>query len=344
MVTKYYYGAFGPMSRLLAFRRGGTLHWVGSDHLGGTIRVMDSSFAAVDGMRYEPYGEDRDTGSSLNTDRKFTGQTEDQSIGLYWYASRAYDPDTGRFCTPDPIVPAPGYPPALNRYSYVYNNPLKYTDPSGHSPEWFNEAWKAEFRAAHDGVEPEDEDFVYRYMTMAAATGLLQQTLGDFANDVGHGEWPHSNLPDKSQFDLGANIRRAAELGGDDQSLLSALEFASLLVPGGGWDYKTTIGPKFQNFGNFHFGIVVSAFLEARTPVPSPRRPNTPALVPQEKRGEFALGVAGLVHIGTTRGGEGVPFFKAPYGDDPMDQAWIKLGMHFYHSLSISVVRAAAKL
>ncbi len=122
-------------SHLVAFRRGGTLHWVGSDHLGGTIRVLDSSFAAVDGMRYEPYGEDRDSGDSLNTDRKFTGQTEDESVGLYWYASRAYDPDAGRFCTPDPIVPAPGNPQSLNRYSYVYNNPLKYVDKTGNVPE-----------------------------------------------------------------------------------------------------------------------------------------------------------------------------------------------------------------
>ena len=65
----------------MAFRRGGTLHWVGADHLGGTIRVLDSGFTALDGMRYKPYGEDRDTGSSLNTDRKFTGQTEDETAG-----------------------------------------------------------------------------------------------------------------------------------------------------------------------------------------------------------------------------------------------------------------------
>jgi len=35
-------------------------------------------------------------------------------------------------------VPEPGNPQALNRYSYVYNNPLKYTDPSGH---WLETAW-----------------------------------------------------------------------------------------------------------------------------------------------------------------------------------------------------------
>ena len=97
-MTKYYSASLGALSRPVAFRRGGTLHWVGSDHLGGTIRVLDSSFTALDGMRYKPYGEDRDTGSSLNTDRKFTGQTEDETAGLYWYASRAYDPEIGRFC------------------------------------------------------------------------------------------------------------------------------------------------------------------------------------------------------------------------------------------------------
>ena len=125
VVTKYYYASLGATSRLIAFRRAGTLHWAGTDHLGGTIRVLDSSFAAVDGMRYEPYGDDRDAGDSLNTDRKFTGQTEDQSIGLYWYQSRAYDPEIGRFVSPDVVVPEPGNPQALNRYSYVYNNPLK---------------------------------------------------------------------------------------------------------------------------------------------------------------------------------------------------------------------------
>jgi len=35
-------------------------------------------------------------------------------------------------------VPEPGNPQALNRYAYVYNNPLKYTDPSGH---WLETAW-----------------------------------------------------------------------------------------------------------------------------------------------------------------------------------------------------------
>jgi len=53
---------------------------------------------------------------------------------LYDYRARFYDPALGRFLQPDPVVPEPGNPQALNRYAYVYNNPLRYTDPSGHVP------------------------------------------------------------------------------------------------------------------------------------------------------------------------------------------------------------------
>ncbi|MGQ9674125.1 MAG: hypothetical protein ACUVX1_00460 [Chloroflexota bacterium] len=65
---------------------------MGTDHLGSTIRVADSGFNAVDGMRYRPYGGSRDVGSNLKTDHKYTGQVEDGSVGLCWYNSRAYDP------------------------------------------------------------------------------------------------------------------------------------------------------------------------------------------------------------------------------------------------------------
>ncbi len=44
----------------------------------------------------------------------------------------------GRFVQPDTIVPEPGNPQSLNRYAYVTNNPLRYTDPSGH---WLETVW-----------------------------------------------------------------------------------------------------------------------------------------------------------------------------------------------------------
>jgi hypothetical protein len=51
---------------------------------------------------------------------------------LYFFNARYYSGALGRFVSADTIVPQPGNPQAFNRYSYVTNNPVKYTDPSGH--------------------------------------------------------------------------------------------------------------------------------------------------------------------------------------------------------------------
>ena len=51
---------------------------------------------------------------------------------MLFYGARWYDPQVGRFLQPDTIVPQPGDPQSLNRYSYALNNPLRYTDPTGH--------------------------------------------------------------------------------------------------------------------------------------------------------------------------------------------------------------------
>jgi RHS repeat-associated protein len=67
------------------------------------------------------------------------------SVGLYDYPlrgpllrsgnARMYSPLLARFISADTIVPDPANPQALNRSAYVLNNPLRYTDPSGHKPQ-----------------------------------------------------------------------------------------------------------------------------------------------------------------------------------------------------------------
>jgi RHS repeat-associated protein len=70
---------------------------------------------------------------NVDPEHRFTGQKLDPENGLYYYGARYYDPELARFISPDPIVPSAGDPQSHNRYSYVRNNPVKYTDPTGHS-------------------------------------------------------------------------------------------------------------------------------------------------------------------------------------------------------------------
>jgi len=58
---------------------------------------------------------------------------------LAYDSARYYDPSLGRFISADTIAPSFGNPQNRNRYSYALNNPLKYTDPTGHCVEGFDE-------------------------------------------------------------------------------------------------------------------------------------------------------------------------------------------------------------
>ena len=75
----------------------------------------------------------------MPTDKLFTGQRLD-STGLYYYNARYYDPGIGKFISPDSIIPNYFNPQFLNRYSYCLNNPLKYTDSTGHFLDWIFDA------------------------------------------------------------------------------------------------------------------------------------------------------------------------------------------------------------
>jgi len=103
----------------------GAVTYYDHDQLGSTV-----GSSSGESTRYWPYGATR-SGSVASTAYRFTGQRQDVA-GLYFYQSRWYDAGIGRFLQPDPLIPDPGDPQSLNRYAYVCNNPLRYTDPTGH--------------------------------------------------------------------------------------------------------------------------------------------------------------------------------------------------------------------
>jgi RHS repeat-associated protein len=95
--------------------------------------VDKNSDGTVTGTKtYYPFGEARFSTSLMLTDKLFTGQREMTGLGIYHYGARFYSPKLGRFLSADTINLNPANPQKLNHFSYGANNPLRYTDPTGH--------------------------------------------------------------------------------------------------------------------------------------------------------------------------------------------------------------------
>jgi RHS repeat-associated protein len=118
----------------------GTFSYTYSDHLGNIV-ALSSKTGTLDNnslARYDPFGNFRTTPTTNpgTTNHGFTGHrhnnTGANNLGLIYMNARYYMPEVGRFVSPDTIVPEPGEPQSYNRYSYSYNNPVNYTDPTGH--------------------------------------------------------------------------------------------------------------------------------------------------------------------------------------------------------------------
>jgi len=111
--------------------------WLGSDRLDSTpSRTVRMSEA------YAPFGEPYT--SSGSTDVAFTGQNQDTLAGLDDFPAREYSYQ-GRWASPDPAGLAavdPTNPQSWNRYAYVMNNPLIWTDHSGLCPD--DNSWGAQ--------------------------------------------------------------------------------------------------------------------------------------------------------------------------------------------------------
>jgi RHS repeat-associated protein len=93
-------------------------------------------------LRYKPWGEQRLLTGLPRTQRRYTGQVDqnDAFVGsIIDYGARFYSPWLGRFVSADTIIPGGKNPQAFNRYSYVLSRPLNYIDPSGHSQDEFSD-------------------------------------------------------------------------------------------------------------------------------------------------------------------------------------------------------------
>jgi len=129
----------------------GVFYFTYTDHLGNisAMSTIAGVYVADSRAWYDPFGTfisdptanppDANPVPSSNpsiSNHGFTGHrhnnTGTNNLGLIYMNARYYLPEIGRFVSPDTIVPDPSNPQSYNRYSYGYNNPVKYVDPSGH--------------------------------------------------------------------------------------------------------------------------------------------------------------------------------------------------------------------
>ncbi len=102
-------------------------YFVHTDHLGTPQVMTDINQDIVWEADYNPFGKAIVTTELVENNVRFPGQYFDEETGLHYNYFRDYDPLTGRYIESDPI----GLSGGLNTYSYVANNPIRYSDRLG---------------------------------------------------------------------------------------------------------------------------------------------------------------------------------------------------------------------
>jgi len=144
-VTEYrqYIAAAGETVAVITERTNNTnnTRYLYGDHQGTVVAITDANGQLVSRYHYDPFGQRQEvtwtdnTVSSLIDDIVNRGYTQHENLavlGLIHMNGRVYDPKLGRFLSADPFVQFPISTQGYNRYSYVGNNPLSFTDPSGY--------------------------------------------------------------------------------------------------------------------------------------------------------------------------------------------------------------------
>ncbi len=110
-----------------------------TDHLGTPRLITNPANRALWRWDFDPFGilpaDSNPSGlGTLTYNLRFPGQFYDTESGMHYNYYRDYDPQLGRYIQSDPI----GLRGGLNTYAYAYDNPLRFSDPTGECPPGFD--------------------------------------------------------------------------------------------------------------------------------------------------------------------------------------------------------------
>ena len=177
------------------------------DHLNSVEVITDRNGEVVVNKSFDVWGRPRSEGDwsalgnfQVKDQLGFRGFTDHEHIdetGLIHMNGRVYNPIIGRFLTPDPTIPFAEVQQSYNRYSYVRNNPLKYTDPTGYKEDLLQQSTQQEQQKVEEEVivigESEDSGKTEKTtelsssdntVTNVGASGASQTSVGNTSNNT----------------------------------------------------------------------------------------------------------------------------------------------------------------
>jgi RHS repeat-associated protein len=193
----------------------------------GSVRAVtkkvNGQWTVVARHDYMPFGEEVAPPSPPQDKRLFTGKERDNETGMDYFGARYYRADVGRFTTVDPVQTISENltdPQRWNRYSYVRNNPLRYTDPDGRLPV---EPWKASGHtdlttaamSGQGGLSSQD-------VARAVEANIAVDALSNQTNDPAH-YMPGTGAEATKLIDQLLDTAVKAEVGGRHSEAMKAL-------------------------------------------------------------------------------------------------------------------------
>ncbi len=121
----------GPDGTPLWLTKAGATVAAGMDRHGDLAFTLNANLTVGSTSVYDPFGVPT-VKTGPGTAIGFQADWTEPSTGNVWMGARWYTPGNASFTTRDTYAGNPATPVSLNRYTYGSNNPIRYSDPTGH--------------------------------------------------------------------------------------------------------------------------------------------------------------------------------------------------------------------